>query len=90
MMERKQLLSLKVGDKVKLQLIQPEIKCVGRDDVTFFTKGKVTFTSFKNEPYFMTIELKYKGVIYDKLFIINHTPKFSDKEFEDLKIIKKL
>lgn len=44
--------------KVKLKLIQPQIKCSGREDVTCIYRGKVVQETY-NELY---IEIKVYGV----------------------------
>ena len=58
------LQQLKLGSKVKLKLIQPSIKCSGRDDVAFQTRGKIIDLS---EDY-IKIEFKSKGELISVLF----------------------
>ena len=78
-----ELQQLKLGDKVKLQLIQPQFKCSGRSNVTCFYRGKVTGYFDDNSIF---IEFKYKGIKQNTIYSLKFE-KFLDKEFKDIKII---
>ena len=64
--------------KVKLQLIQPKIKCSGRGDVTCFYNGKVIM----DEPNSMIIVIKVYGkeqpILWDKINNCCITAGFTD------------
>lgn len=77
------LQQLSLGVKIKLKLVQPKIKCSGRDDVTCFYRGKIVeelpdvwVVQFKS--YNQTIK-----AIFDKKTYICLT-----ENYQDLKIIK--
>lgn len=80
------LQQLKSGDKVKLQLIQPQFKCSGRDDVTCRYRGKVL--EVLDDSYL--IEFKYNKILRRELYYIsgNLINGFLDEELNDIKIIK--
>lgn len=65
--------------KVKLKLVQPQIKCSGRDDVTCIYRGKV----IKETNNKLFIEIKVYGIknqiIFDKAL-----QKVITQNFEDL------
>lgn len=77
------LQQLKLGDKVRLKIIQPMFKCSGRSDVKFQTRGKIT-------DEFMTdwfVEFRSRGKIYQELFDSSTGKCKSNIEFSDLYII---
>jgi hypothetical protein len=79
-----ELQQLKLGDKVKLQLIQPQFKCSGREEVTCFYKGKIideTIDKFK-------IEFKYKGKLVSDWYHIPLNGFLHNKQWIDIKIVK--
>lgn len=80
------LQQLKSGDKIKLQLIQPQFKCSGRDDVTCRYRGKVL--EVLDDSYL--IEFKYNKNLRRELYYIsgNLINGFLDEELNDIKIIK--
>ena len=76
------LRQLKLGNKVKLSLIQPQIKCSGRDDVTCFYRGKVVEVN----PNDWVIEIKRHSEIIRVKFDNKYGFCLTD-EFEDLQIV---
>lgn len=77
----KTLQQLRFGDKVKLQLIQPKIKCSGRNEVKCFYKGKVV----DEKQFNIKIEFKYKGEIIEHWYNVI-TDSFSEDYLKDIKI----
>lgn len=76
-----ELQQLKLGDKVKLELVQPQIKCSGRDDVSFVTRGKVK--GFDGNRTIIKFKSKGQLVEVEFLAFLNHC---YTEGFEDLKI----
>lgn len=66
--------------KVKLELNQPDVMCVGRTKVQCFYKGVLIK---ENDGYF--IEFKYKGRKMKEKFDIESN-RFFNKELEDIQI----
>lgn len=82
-MEKSQLT---LGSKVKLKLVQPNIKCSGRDDVTCYYRGKIIETLEDS----VFIEFKYKGRLERELYYSNLSDLgigFYKEEFRDIKIV---
>lgn len=79
----KLLQQLKLGDKVKLKLEQPKIKCSGRSEVNCFYRGKIIET-YENS-YNVVISFKYKGKLLEKTY--NKFSGFEEEELKDIKII---
>lgn len=77
-----ELKQLQLGDKVKMKLIQPKIKCSGRDTVECFYRGKIIHVPKFNA---YLIEFKFKGKIIRDWYYINFG--FRNKELKDIKII---
>lgn len=76
------LQQLQFGDKVKMKLEQPIIKCNGRSEVICFYRGKVVDIKL----YHIKIEFKYKGNLVDYWYnVINNS--FVEEELKDIKII---
>lgn len=82
-----ELQQLKLGDKVKLQLIQPQFKCSGRDEVTCFYRGKI-IAKLEDS---LLIEFKYNKEIKKELYYISGSlyEGFFSEELKDIKIIIK-
>lgn len=78
-----ELQQLKLGDKVKLQLIQPQFKCSSREEISCFYRGKVIIIPPFNS---VMIEFKYKGEIIREWYQENLG--FRRKDINDIKIIK--
>lgn len=80
-----ELAQLQLGSKVKLQLIQPYIKCSDRDTITCYYGGKIIGRSF----HFIVIEFKYnKNIIQEKYYFpLNGKEGFLKEELQDIKII---
>lgn len=78
------LQQLKSGDKVRLQLIQPQFKCSGRDDVTCKYRGKI----INNVGHFLVVEFKYKGErVTEKYYLPEKGVEgFTKEELQDIKI----
>lgn len=82
-MGKAQLIS---GSKVKLKLVQPNIKCIGRDDVTCHYRGKIIETLEDS----ILIEFKYKGKLERQLYYFNFPnlgEGFYKESLRDIKII---
>lgn len=79
------LQQLKSGDKVKLQLIQPQFKCSGREEITCFYRGKV----IEKLDDCILISFKYKKEKIQSLYYISGSlsPGFFEEEIKDIKII---
>lgn len=80
------LQQLKSGDKVKLQLIQPNFKCSGRDDVTCRYRGRVVDVLDDS----ILIEFKYNKNLIRELYYFSGSlgVGFFNEELRDIKIIK--
>lgn len=76
-----ELSQLKLNDKIKLELIQPHIKCSGRGDVKCYYRGKV---SIVNKDIIGVI-FKYKGKNIEALYSISRN-EFYNEELKDIKI----
>lgn len=74
-----------IGCKVKMELIQPEIKCSGRDTVSCYYKGKVIDTF--DSPNMIQIKFKYKGETIHEWYNLDNQ-RFNRNELSDIKIIK--
>lgn len=82
-MEKSQLT---LGSKVKLKLVQPNIKCAGRDDVTCYYRGKII--EILEDSVF--IEFKYKGRLERELYYSSLSDLgigFYKEDFRDIKIV---
>lgn len=77
-----ELQQLKLGDKVKLKLIQPQFKCSGREETTCFYRGEIVIIPQFNS---VMIEFKYKGKIIREWYQENLG--FRRKDINDIKII---
>ncbi len=79
------LKQLKLGDKVKLQLIQPMIKCSGRDNITCFYRGRI----IEKLEDSLLIEFKYNREIKRELYYISGPLSYGFylQEIKDIKII---
>ena len=75
-------LQLSLGSKVKIKLVQPNIKCIGRDDVVCFYRGKIVS---EDDEYF-TIRFKHKGLLKDFLYSKKYLI-FVEESIKDLVLI---
>lgn len=70
------------GRKVKFRLVQPAIKCSGREDVTCYYRGRV----IKEDGYGMHVQIKQHGqevtIYYDK-----ESDRVLTDDFEDLVLL---
>lgn len=55
------------NQKVKLELVQPKIKCNGRDDAKCYYRGVVTEGN-RGWDHLIIIKFKYKGQIVEELY----------------------
>lgn len=74
---------MKVGDKVKLDLIQPEIICEGRKRVSCTFRGKITGISLDCK--IISIKFKYQNKEVEKFYDIE-TNEFLDQTLKDIKL----
>lgn len=65
---------------IKLKLVQPKIKCSGRDEVTCYYRGKVVFEN-ENEKHIL---IKTRGYFQEIRFIEDEC---ITEGYEDLKIV---
>jgi ribosomal protein L19 len=82
-MERQQL---KLGDKVKMKLVQPVIKCSGREDVTCHYKGEIIAIQGIECQIAIVIRFRYKGNEVEDWYDMNYQ-QFNNKEYKDIKIL---
>lgn len=67
--------------KCKLQLIQPQIMCFGRDRVTSYYRGLI---ESETEGYYV-ISFKYKGKLIKTIYMKDSG--FKQPELRDIKLI---
>lgn len=72
-----------IPQKCKLELIQPYIKCGGRDDVKCHYRGKIIGCG---DNCFI-IQFKYKGEVIERLYYLDGTG-FHEDELKDIKLVK--
>lgn len=75
---------LTLNQKVKLRLIQPKIKCAGRDDVTCHYRGKVIRINESLHEALITFKMYGVEVIgsYDL-----QAKQFRNPEFKEIRIV---
>lgn len=66
--------------KVKMVLVQPEIKCAGRDDVVCHYRGRVVEESEDG----MLIKFRHKGQTIERWYGPNG---FEEPELADIKVV---
>jgi len=72
-----------INQKVKMKLVQPKIKCSGRDDVSCHYRGIVTHVIL---PGFVTIKFKQHGQWIEALYN-EHAQQFDKEEYKDIKVV---
>ena len=77
-----ELLQLQLNSKVKLKLVQPAIKCSGRDEVTCYYRGIVE----SKFDHLIQIKIKSKGE--EHFLIFSDYNKCLTPGFEDIKIMR--
>ena len=73
---------MEVGQKVKMKLIQPAIKCSGRGDVSCHYRGKVVALQFG----YALIEFKQYGEVIEGHYDLV-SKEFKEEEYKDIKIV---
>lgn len=81
-MERQQL---KLGDKVKMKLVQPAIICSGRKEVTCYYKGTVINVDSSGKDRFVQIEFKRYGEVVDDIYDCR-LETFVHDDYKDIRI----
>lgn len=76
-------LQLKLGDKVKMKLVQPAIKCSGRDDVTCHYRGTIIGVDLKDR--FVQIEFKKYGESVNDIFDLQ-LGSFVHHDYKDIQV----
>ncbi len=82
----KQQLTLLEGQKVKMKLIQPFIKCSGRRDVTAYFRGKVIELAGPGFVSHAIISFKYRGELVQGMYDL-YERQFIEEEYKDIKLV---